>query len=1139
MKQRIQLLAAFLAVLSFAALLWAQTPTGAIEGTVTDPAGAVVPRARVTVMEAETGRNIPLTTNDIGFYSARNLLPGRYSVKVEFAGFAAKELKDIVVNSGAVVNGSVALEIGKTGEVVEVSAQAISVDTTRQTVDSIIQAREIRDLPLFSRNFLDLAAIAPGVFTRDGESIDPTKAFAYRAVSISGSSGTGTRVQIDGIDVTDETVGTTTANVSNEAVSQFQLTRSSLDISTSLTSTGAINVISKSGTNQLHGSAFFDYYNQDLGARIQYNKEAEPFNRKRYGGGFGFPVLKDKLFGFVNWERTYQTSQTTNRTPEFPQYNISQGFPTGIRYGLGRVDWNVTPTVRAFGKFQYNWDISTGGTPISPFQNLDMTNVTTLGLDFSKGHSTHAIRFGYTNFNNKIVSQELTLKFPTAPGGTPFQLNVGPISVGPNGLAPQATFQDNYQLSYDGSYVWGRHTFRYGGSYTRIALGGFANFAGPLSINGTYDAGTIADLKKAGLDVTNPLNYPLDSGSLGPANGFFTLAAGHNLPHGDHINNRTAFFGGDNIKLTKNFTLNIGLRYEYDSGYFSNDRRVKREPLFDTWGKGFSQFPDPPKNMWSPSIGFAWDPTGRGKTSIRAGFYRAFEMNIFNNILFDEFSNLPAGIGPDSYDLSGVTGPDGTPINVDGKHPDGDYTDLVGQPIKNTLGLIERVNTALQAAYANYKFDPTKGQSAFVIGRGNVFGGNNAGNQFKTPYSIQANVGVQHELRPGTVLSVDYIFNHGVGLPFNLVDFERRRDAGTLNVAAARTKINSVLGGQTVDQYIASHPSSTIATFGLATDTIYQGLTSNFLRARFFQGGFTKYRALQVNLRGRVGNFMKLRDTQYSISYALGRAEATEASNRSEFLNNVQDNHNWNNPTTFGPTGLDYRHQLNSYLVLNAPGGFRINTLWRFRSVAPQSLFVPNLGGPVSSSNGIFGTDLNGDGGTGSGAPRGDPLPGANMGQFGRDVSSLDQLNQILQAFNQNYAGKITPAGQALVSAGLFTEAQLKSLKAVTQTIPLIPANAPNPWHNLFTTDLRFDRPIKFHGERFRATPFMDVINLFNHAPSGNYRSDLVNLLAARFGALNFDYVNASAGSQVSDLTFQRGRNTGTRQLQFGVRFDF
>src|SRR5207245_10437256 len=127
------------------------------------------------------------------------------------------------------------------------------------------------NLPLFSRNFLDMAALAPGVVIRDGGAIDPTKTFAYRTVGVNGRSGTGTRVQIDGIDVTDETVGTTTANISDEAVGEFQLTRSSLDISTSLTSSGAINVITKSGSNAFHGSWFYDYFNQDMGGRINYD----------------------------------------------------------------------------------------------------------------------------------------------------------------------------------------------------------------------------------------------------------------------------------------------------------------------------------------------------------------------------------------------------------------------------------------------------------------------------------------------------------------------------------------------------------------------------------------------------------------------------------------------------------------------------------------------------------------------------------------------------------------------------------------------------------------------------------------------------------------------------------------------------
>ena len=192
-------------------------------------------------------------------------------------------------------------------------------------------------------------------------------------------------------------------------------------------------------------------------------------------------------------------------------------------------------------------------------------------------------------------------------------------------------------------------------------------------MTGTYGAGTIAAMQAQGLDIKDPANYPLTSFALATANGFFTLAPCHNLPHGCHINNRIAFFGGDSIKLTRRLTVNLGLRFEYDSGYFNNDKNVIRDPLLKTWGKGFSAFPDPPK-LWNPSLGFAWDPKGNATTVIRGGFYRAYEMNIFNNLLFDEYAQLPPGIGPDSYEWTQITGPDGTPINVDGKHPKGDYT---------------------------------------------------------------------------------------------------------------------------------------------------------------------------------------------------------------------------------------------------------------------------------------------------------------------------------------------------------------------------------------------------------------------------------------------------------------------------------
>src|SRR5439155_143339 len=245
--------------------------------------------------------------------------------------------------------------------------------------------------------------------------------------------------------------------------------------------------------------------------------------------------------------------------PLFPQQNVTQPFPAGLRYVTGKLDWNISPSVRAFYKFQHNWDVATGGTAISPYQNLDWTNTHTLGIDFNQARVTHSIRFGYVNFNNQIVSQELEKKFPRV-DGIPYYLNVGPYASGPNALAPQATYQDNHQISYNGSWVIGRHTFRYGGGFNRIALGGFANFSGPLSLYGDYASSLVAAIQARGGNVQDPTEYPLNSFSTGPAKGFFSLRAGHGLPHGDHRNNRTSIFGGDSIKVSRRFTLNLGLR---------------------------------------------------------------------------------------------------------------------------------------------------------------------------------------------------------------------------------------------------------------------------------------------------------------------------------------------------------------------------------------------------------------------------------------------------------------------------------------------------------------------------------------------------------------------------------------------------
>ncbi|GBC82543.1 hypothetical protein HRbin10_01670 [bacterium HR10] len=1139
-------------VLGVTSLARAQHPTGSIEGTVTDPAGAVIPRATVKITEVSTGRVITLATDEAGVYIARNLLPGAYKIEVSASGFVTGIL-EVTVFVGQVTRGDISLRVaGVAAEVEVVAVPEAQVDTVRHQVDGVIRAREIDQLPLNARNFLELARLEPGVIVRDGGSIDPTKVNAYRVVGVAGRGGTGTRIQIDGIDVTDEMVGSTVLNISDDAVAEFQLTRSSLDLSTSLTASGAVSIVTRSGGNEVHGSFFYFGRNQRLSAIPQPTspRPNPPFHRHQLGYRASGPFVKDKLFWFSNWERFYQADEFEIAPGRgvavwFPQMAGRASLPLGIRYVTERVDWNIGSAARAFYRFSHSWDESTGGTGPSPFQNVDWTNVSVVGLDITKGRVTHSYRFGYVNFNNRIESKELKpWTFPRTSQGIPYFIDF--TGLGPNSLAPQATYQDNFDNKYDGSWVYGSHTIRFGGQITRFIQGVFANFAGPLQINGdftTSPGGTRDQVIARGGNPQDPLEYPLVNFTVGPQNGFFTVAPAHNMPHGGHFNTRLAWYVGDTWRVRRNLSLNYGVRWNYDTGYFNDEvKRVKirRPAVLSLFTPAGTRSPKMPKDRFSPTFGFAWDPVGDAKTSIRGGFYLAYEINIKNNTLFDQFALIPPGIGPDVYDITFVAGPDGTPIDIGPQpgfpqgFPGGDYTALAGRRIKDVLDILGKIYLAVQAAYAGYQFDPTRGPSLFELSRGVTFGFLIPGD-FRIPYSMQFNIGVQRELAPGTVLSVDYIRNRGVGMPFLGVDMECRRCADTLDVAAARAQVNRVLGGLTVDQWIAANPGRTIAAFGLASDAIFIGRTREFTRARIMQGGFSLYQGLQARLVGRLTNKLGfVRDLNYIISYALGRSEATNGSNRVEFLNNAINKRNMNAREVFGPIGLDRTHILTAGVVLTIPGGLRFSQIWSFQTAGPVNLFVPALGA-VTGANTLFTTDLNGDGTIGT-TPQVDVLPGTRIGDFGRKIKSWRDLNRVIQAFNQNFAGKLTPAGQALVRAGIFTEEQLRKLGAVIQPIPLVPENNPWPFHNVFNLDLRITRPIVIEDAKFvknlRIEPYFDAFNVFNRRSVGGYPGTL----GGGFGSFNFDYAGTR---RLGELRDARGYLQDPRIVQFGFRVEF
>ena len=303
----------WLAVLAVCAMLMtlgivpvvAQTTisTGSIVGTVTDPSGAVVSGAKVTITNKGTGQVVTTTTTSTGNYATGALIPGDYTIRVEGAGFKTTEML-VVVQVNTTTSGNLKLNLGESSQVVEVQASELTVNTEQATVQGVLTAQQIENLPINGRNFLHLAQLEPGVQIQDGGTFDPTKN-GFSSVSFGGRFGRTARIEVDGVDVSDENVGTTTQNIPMGAIQEYSLQQSSLDLSTELTSSGSVSITTKSGTNGLHGEGFYYFRDQSLNANLP-GASNNPFQRNHFGGSLGGPIIKDKLFFFFDAERIKQ-----------------------------------------------------------------------------------------------------------------------------------------------------------------------------------------------------------------------------------------------------------------------------------------------------------------------------------------------------------------------------------------------------------------------------------------------------------------------------------------------------------------------------------------------------------------------------------------------------------------------------------------------------------------------------------------------------------------------------------------------------------------------------------------------------------------------------------------------------------------
>jgi hypothetical protein len=1176
--------------------------TGTIQGTVTDPNGAVVPGATVTITNVATGQVTKLTSSSSGTYASGALIPGEYSVRIEAKGFQTQVLT-VPVQVGNIAPGSAKLTLGQSNEVVEVTGSAVAVNTEQATVQGVLSTQQIENLPINGRNFLDLAQLEPGVQIQDGGNFDPTKN-GFSSISFGGRFGRTARIEVDGIDISDETVGTTTQNLPASAIQEFQVSQSSLDLSTELTSSGAVNVVTKSGSNKWHGAAFYLFRDDSIAANIA-NVDV-PFQRNNFGGELGGPIFKNKLFFFLDAERLKQDLIETVASGG-PFTSITGGFNSPFRdtNGIAKLDWTISEKVKAFYRFSYEQNNSTKGfipNSFQPFTNANNTPVHAAGIDFSTGSFTHAIRFGFTKFRNNINDATKSGVFNPAPD---LSITIGPsltclaggqdsFCSGSNLLAPQKTFQENTQAKYDGSRVIGKHILRYGFGYNHIQGGGFAKF---FALAPTVNAQTTTPLC-GGIVTTdcvgnafpggaaNPLNYPADLVFMGNGQGFASEKPAFGLPGGGlGPDNRIQFYIGDAWKILPNLTITPGLRYVRDTGRTDADIAPipcsQLDPglaaglvtagtpcngnILDLWGLGLGNRVRVPGHNFGPTLGIAWDPTSTGKTVIRAGAGIYYENSIFNNNLFNRPGRLQQGLflneaAPCAGGQStGFTLPGGGPPPVD-------LTTICGQP----MGLVHAQLAQLQAAYqaATLAVGPAS-NSAFIgntlAAGANITGINMFAPNYQTPRSVQMNIGFEHQLGKGVVWSADYLRNVGTHTLL-AIDVNHVGDVRFFNKTAAVNAISAttaaagcpggasaaaincaIAAGATIGDFAANGlTSGADLCSGFACPTAaFGGINPNLgVNQMLFPAGRSTFNAFETSLRANVHSpFAGVKAMNWIVSYSLSRSLGSAQD--LDFVNAAADN---NRPNAFlGPNGLDRTHQFSFGGTMDIPMGLRFGAVGHVYSPLPQNMILPGGG-----AGGIFISDSTGDGsGDGSAVyPTGDPVPGTKLGAFGRSVKTND-LAGFISSYNANVAGSATPAGQTLISNGLMTLAQLQALGGV---FPQLAAPPPGQvglgW--LKTFDLKLSYPHKF-GEHFGVEPSVAVYNAFNNAnfdlPNAPI-SSVLNLANAACNPSLPPETNNCSGSVNSTTSVQHNSNRvlpgsgvfdlgAPRVVEFGLKVIF
>jgi hypothetical protein len=889
---RLQLL---LMVLLIPSLSGAQDATGRIAGTISDPTGAVIPGAKVSVMNTATRVSRNTASDREGYYQVLALPIGNYTVTTEHEGFRTVVSTEYKLMINQALRVDIRMEVGAANQRVEVGAEAAPVETVNATLGQSVTGRELINMPLNGRDTLDLALLQPGI-TESND--DNGGAGNY---SIAGGRTDSITYLLDGGQNNDLLDNSNLLDPNPDAIAEFRLLTSNYTAEYGRNGGGIISVVTKSGTNQLHGSVFEFFRNRVLDANdffnIQQGLPRLDLKRNQYGGTLGGPIVKDKAFFFLAYQGQRQVQAVPDVSPVFTplelQGNFSKSGPNGgpdpnvvtflqqnqffqpipalqtqaiidptkinsvaeayIKAGLlpavpggvlftslGAVDNRDELTTKfdfnlnAKDKIAVTFGVNRAGDPyngtLNPFPfatvpgyasrntvdyyftNIGYTRVFSPTLLNEFHFVTHR-----SNFLGDTPAKQLPTPASLGIGITP-DVATGPtnlffdtgLSIGESENGPTRYVENTFSWTDSVSWTRGKHNWKFGGGFTPYQ----ENLVFDYIINGEFDY--------------------YGSGGIGSGNSYadFLLGIPYDYLQGakapSNIRSKNTYvFGQDEWHARKNLTLTLGLRYEYST------------PKSDTQGRTFSIIPGeqsrrfvnapkglvfpgdpgvptgtnfPDKKNFAPRVGFAWDPTGSGKTSIRGG------VGVFYDILKGEDNLQFNGQAP----FVGTAGLFyGVPVS-----PVGGAINYMNQPFPNACVSFNGDGTCAQtgvpnpfpskAPAPNVSFAPFVpiNSSGFVYF---------VDPHLRTPYVYQYNLSLQRNVFADMVLETNYVGSSSHGLT-------SLKDINPMILGTTTRELDQALGNSTCGTNVGILCFGQLPEFQNTSNANYNALEASLTR---------------------------------------------------------------------------------------------------------------------------------------------------------------------------------------------------------------------------------------------------------------------------------------------------------------------